>query len=100
MNAPGAQDETSPFKKVVTALETPLRKALEGPQQALEEGTQDDFLSVFLPLLADLNAQGSLPASTRLSALHHPVSAADAVVLNQYYSTLIAVSARRSPSAS
>ncbi|KAL8287587.1 hypothetical protein RQP46_003445 [Phenoliferia psychrophenolica] len=62
MNAPGAQDEGSPFKKVVTALETPLRLALEGPQQALEEGTQDDFLSVFLPLLADLNAQGSLPA--------------------------------------
>lgn len=63
MNAPGSQDEGSPFKKVVSALETPLRKALEGPQQALEEGNEDDFLSVFLPLLADLNAQGSLPAS-------------------------------------
>lgn len=52
----------SPFQKVVQALESPLRKALEGPEQAIEQGTDDDFYGMFLPLLADLNVQGNLPA--------------------------------------
>jgi hypothetical protein len=60
--APDSNDPESPFQKVVKAIESPLRAALEESEQAIEEGTEDDFNGLFLPLLADLNAQGSLPA--------------------------------------
>ncbi|ORY65665.1 hypothetical protein BCR35DRAFT_354923, partial [Leucosporidium creatinivorum] len=60
--APDSNEESSPFQKVVKALEAPLRQALEEPEKEIEEGTDDDFNGLFLPLLADLNAQGNLPA--------------------------------------
>lgn len=60
--APESVEESSPFQKVVKALELPLRQALEEPEKEIEEGTADDFNGLFLPLLADLNAQGNLPA--------------------------------------
>lgn len=60
--AEGALEEGSPFQQVVKALEKPLRFALEEPEKEIEEGTLDDFNGLFLPLLADLNAQGNLPA--------------------------------------
>ncbi|KAM0753759.1 P-loop containing nucleoside triphosphate hydrolase protein [Meredithblackwellia eburnea MCA 4105] len=62
MAEPNAQDSGSPFKKVVKQFEEPLKQSLVEPQRVLEEGDEEDFLSLFLPLLADLNAQGSLPA--------------------------------------
>lgn len=62
MEAPGSREENSPYQKVVKDLERPLRQALEGPEVAIAEGGEDGFYSLFLPLLADLNAQGSLPA--------------------------------------
>lgn len=60
--APESVEESSPFQKVVKALELPLRQALEEPEKEIEEGTDDDFNALFLPLLADLHAQGNLPA--------------------------------------
>ena len=60
MEAPGSREENSPYQKVVKDLERPLREALEGTEEAIAEGGEDGFHSLFLPLLADLNAQGSL----------------------------------------
>lgn len=60
--APNSMEPESPFQKVVKALEEPLRLATAGPEAAIEEGTEDDFNAMFLPLLADLNAKNDLPA--------------------------------------
>lgn len=62
MQAPNAREPDSPYQKTVKALEGPLRAALEEPEQAIAEGGGDAFHSLFVPLLADLNSQGSLPA--------------------------------------
>lgn len=61
-NAPDSQEASSKFQSVVRSLEAPLRAALSTSEEVIAEGTQDDFNALFLPLLFDLNAQGSLPA--------------------------------------
>ncbi|KAK4047372.1 hypothetical protein OIV83_005419 [Microbotryomycetes sp. JL201] len=56
------REPNSPFQKVVQALEAPLRKAVAEVEQKIEDGTDDDLYALFLPLLADLQARGDLPA--------------------------------------
>ncbi|KDE02846.1 hypothetical protein MVLG_06636 [Microbotryum lychnidis-dioicae p1A1 Lamole] len=62
--APDSNDPDSPFQKLIFAIESPLRAATDEAEQEIAEHEEDeDFLpSLFLPMLADLNAQGSLPA--------------------------------------
>ena len=52
----------TPFFKVVDALESPLRAAVESSDQAIVTGGTDFFYSLFTPMLADLHAKNLLPA--------------------------------------
>lgn len=63
METPGAADDpASPYRKVVAQLEGPLRLALAESESEIEDGGDETFFKLFLPLLADLNSQGQLPA--------------------------------------
>jgi hypothetical protein len=62
MGTPGSSALDSPYQKVVRGLERPLREALTEADAAISAGSTDDFNGLFLPLLADLNAQNQLPA--------------------------------------
>ncbi|GAA5972085.1 hypothetical protein JCM11641_002488 [Rhodosporidiobolus odoratus] len=61
-NEPDYANPTSRFSRTVEFLEKPLRNALGVSEQLVENATEDEFNSLFAPLLADLNAQGQLPA--------------------------------------
>lgn len=51
----------SAFYKTVDALESPLRNALKGPEEAIANGGDELFYSLFTPMLADLQPKGLLP---------------------------------------
>jgi hypothetical protein len=61
-NAPNYAEPTSKFSRTVEFLEKPLRNALGVSEELIENATEDEFNSLFAPLLADLNAQNQLPA--------------------------------------
>ncbi|BGP17637.1 hypothetical protein JCM10213_001289 [Rhodosporidiobolus nylandii] len=61
-NEPNYAEPTSRFSRTVQYLERPLKEALGVSEQLIENATEDEFNSLFTPLLADLNAQGQLPA--------------------------------------
>lgn len=61
-NEPDYAKPTSRFSKTVEYLEKPLREALNVDEKMIENATEDEFNSLFTPLLADLNAQNQLPA--------------------------------------
>ncbi|GAA6028667.1 hypothetical protein JCM8097_007338 [Rhodosporidiobolus ruineniae] len=59
---PDYANPESRFSKTVEFLEKPLREALNVSEELIENATEDEFNSLFTPLLADLNAQNQLPA--------------------------------------
>ncbi|GAA6015723.1 hypothetical protein JCM10207_008775 [Rhodosporidiobolus poonsookiae] len=61
-NEPNYADRDSKFSRTVEFLEKPLRDALGVSEKVIENATEDEFNSLFTPLLADLNAQNQLPA--------------------------------------
>ncbi|TNY21481.1 DEAD/DEAH box helicase [Rhodotorula diobovata] len=61
-NEPDYASPSSRFSRTVEFLEKPLREALGVSEKLIENATEDEFNSLFTPLLADLNAQNQLPA--------------------------------------
>ncbi|KAJ8293829.1 putative helicase [Rhodotorula toruloides] len=61
-NEPDYASPTSRFSRTVEFLEKPLRDSLGISEKLIEDATEDQFNSLFTPLLADLNAQNQLPA--------------------------------------
>ncbi|GAA5825082.1 hypothetical protein JCM11251_006092 [Rhodosporidiobolus azoricus] len=61
-NEPDYADPTSRFSRTVEYLEKPLRESLGISEELIENASEDEFNSLFAPLLADLNAQNQLPA--------------------------------------
>ncbi|GAA5999548.1 uncharacterized protein JCM10292_004219 [Rhodotorula paludigena] len=61
-NEPDYANPQSRFSRTVQFLERPLRDALGISEKLIENASEDDFNSLFTPLLADLNAQNQLPA--------------------------------------
>ncbi|GAA5898544.1 hypothetical protein JCM6882_007811 [Rhodosporidiobolus microsporus] len=59
---PDYANPTSRFSRTVEYLEKPLRESLGVSEELIENATEDEFNSLFAPLLADLNAQNQLPA--------------------------------------
>ncbi|GAA5967019.1 hypothetical protein JCM21900_002356 [Sporobolomyces salmonicolor] len=59
---PNSSDPKSRFRRTVSVLENPLKAALGVSEMLIENATEDQFNSLFTPLLADLNAQNQLPA--------------------------------------
>ncbi|GAA5895565.1 uncharacterized protein JCM6883_001549 [Sporobolomyces salmoneus] len=61
-NEPNYSDPSSRFRRTVAVLEDPLKASLGTSEQLIENADEDQFNSLFTPLLADLNAQNQLPA--------------------------------------
>ncbi|GAA5961336.1 hypothetical protein JCM3765_004378 [Sporobolomyces pararoseus] len=61
-NEPNYSDPSSRFRRTVAVLEDPLKASLSTSEQLIENADEDQFNSLFTPLLADLNAQNQLPA--------------------------------------
>ncbi|GAA6057212.1 hypothetical protein JCM3770_003263, partial [Rhodotorula araucariae] len=61
-NEPDYADPKSRFSRTVEFLEKPLRESLGISEKLIENASEDEFNSLFAPLLADLNAQNQLPA--------------------------------------
>ncbi|GAA5927004.1 uncharacterized protein JCM15063_000429 [Sporobolomyces koalae] len=59
---PNYSDPSSRFRRTVAVLEDPLKASLKTSEQLIENASEDQFNSLFTPLLADLNAQNQLPA--------------------------------------
>lgn len=59
---PNYSDPSSRFRRTVAVLEDPLKASLSTSEELIENADEDQFNSLFTPLLADLNAQNQLPA--------------------------------------